>query len=194
MSRLFVKSAEHTWGEDVKTWLNDTTNWSNEDFAAVRDSESNFLTIQQSWVEQRNWSVNYPVSALGAGMQRDIQAAFDAIPATDPDPVASGFHRLTGTTGVRAGRYAALASCAMGYNAQLTRSMLGHSFDVGVGAGGALSKLVHRPTGTVLANSSKLLGQLEYRTYDLSSYKVRGGCPIPWLKPCLRSSCIDVVR
>ena len=77
MSRLFVKSAEHTWGEDVKTWLNDTTNWSNEDFAAVRDSESNFLTIQQSWVEQRNWSVNYPVSALGAGMQRDIQAARD---------------------------------------------------------------------------------------------------------------------
>ncbi len=63
-SRLLLKNGEHTWGEDVKTWLHDVTNWPNTMFEAARNA-SNFMTIEGSWDEQRAWGIDYALQVCG---------------------------------------------------------------------------------------------------------------------------------
>ena len=99
-------------GEDVKTWLNDTTNWSNNDFATVRDTASNFLTIQQSWLEQRNWGVDFPVQALGDDpLAATMKAEFADAVAVAPNPVALGFTQTPLDTVFTTKLYVAGAPC-----------------------------------------------------------------------------------
>jgi hypothetical protein len=62
-TRLFLKNGEHTWGKDVKKFLNDTQNWWNEQFSAMK-GEPNFIDIVESWKEQRRWGIDYPLEAL----------------------------------------------------------------------------------------------------------------------------------
>jgi hypothetical protein len=62
-SRFLVKIAEHTWGMDVKTFLADSTNWKNADLERNRHTAKNFLTIQNSWFEQRSF-IDMAVEAL----------------------------------------------------------------------------------------------------------------------------------
>jgi hypothetical protein len=56
----FLKNGEHTWGEDVKLFLNDTKNWYNEDFNAVKH-QPNYDAIINSWREQRMYGFDYPL-------------------------------------------------------------------------------------------------------------------------------------
>ncbi len=51
---LLVKIAEHTWGLDIKTFLHDFVNWSNQLFEQNRN-QSNFLNCELSWDEQRQY-------------------------------------------------------------------------------------------------------------------------------------------
>lgn len=44
-SRLLLKNGEHTWGEDVKTWLHDVVNWNNSLFEEARNA-SNFIQVR----------------------------------------------------------------------------------------------------------------------------------------------------
>ena len=77
-SLLFLKSGEHTWGKDVKTFLHDTTNWSNAEFQSVL-SEPNFQDIIASWVEQRLFGIDYPLkliqdTVLGESIQESLDS------------------------------------------------------------------------------------------------------------------------
>ena len=62
-SRLLIKNGEHTWGKDVKTFLHDTTHWSNAEFQSVLN-DSNFQDMVNSWIEQRFWGLDYAIEVL----------------------------------------------------------------------------------------------------------------------------------
>jgi hypothetical protein len=76
-TRQFLKNSEHTWGKDVKKYLNDTVNWYNYQFNAVKDTEPNFIDIVNSWKEQRRWGIDYPLEVvqnhpLGERIRREL--------------------------------------------------------------------------------------------------------------------------
>lgn len=49
-----MKSEEHTWGEDVKTYLGDWAHWSNAEFhQQLAEENSSYVTIINSWYDQR---------------------------------------------------------------------------------------------------------------------------------------------
>jgi len=60
-NRWLLLVAEHTWGMDEKTWLNDHENYTAEKFHAAR-VQPNFKTFESSWVEKRA----YPQLAVNA--------------------------------------------------------------------------------------------------------------------------------
>ena len=64
-SSFLLKYGEHTWGKDIKTFLHDSTNWSNEKFHAVKGNTSNYQDVVNSWIEQRDWPIKYAIEALG---------------------------------------------------------------------------------------------------------------------------------
>ena len=63
-SRLLIKNGEHTWGKDVKKYLNDWTNWDNKAFKSHLSTPP-FQDMVNSWVEQRLWGIDYALEALG---------------------------------------------------------------------------------------------------------------------------------
>lgn len=74
--------AEHTWGLDVKTFLNDWENYAPEEFAAVRH-QPNFQLMEESWREQRG----YLQSAL-EGLPAELAAeAQQQLAALQPQPL-----------------------------------------------------------------------------------------------------------
>ena len=78
-SLMLLKSGEHTWGKDVKTYLHDTTNWTNAEFHAVQNDGS-FVDMVNSWIEQRMWGASFPVELLGDHPLRvAIQTAIDSM-------------------------------------------------------------------------------------------------------------------
>jgi len=60
---LLAKLPEHTWGMDVKTFLADSTNWSNQQFQKAKNG-SNFQLIVNSWIEQRAY-ISAAINSLG---------------------------------------------------------------------------------------------------------------------------------
>ena len=68
MYRSLLMVPEHTWGLDEKTWLNDTANFSREDFSAARIGEK-FLHMEESWAEQRAY-VTAAAEALPDGNEK----------------------------------------------------------------------------------------------------------------------------
>ena len=62
-SWMMLKNGEHTWGKDVKTYLHDIKNWSNEQFHSVVNL-SNFQDMIKSWIEQRNWGIDTAIAQL----------------------------------------------------------------------------------------------------------------------------------
>ena len=62
-SRLLLKYGEHTWGKDVKLYLHDFTNWTNDLFHPIMNYP-NYQAMVYSWFEQRNWALNYSLQAL----------------------------------------------------------------------------------------------------------------------------------
>ena len=63
-SAILLKYGEHTWGKDVKKYLHDFTNWLNPDFQKSLPS-SNYRSMIDSWIEQRDWSIEYALQAIG---------------------------------------------------------------------------------------------------------------------------------
>lgn len=61
---LVIKNGEHTWGKDVKKYLNDWTNWDNKAFKSHLSTPP-FQDMVNSWVEQRSWGIDYALEALG---------------------------------------------------------------------------------------------------------------------------------
>ena len=63
--RASLQVPEHTWGPDVKVYLNDYDNWSNELFEAVRGSE-NYNVMEAAWTRQRSYT-RWALEALKDG-------------------------------------------------------------------------------------------------------------------------------
>lgn len=66
-TRLALKAGEHTWGLDVKSYLKDDLNWTNElfDRAAVDPGvRDEYSVMTDSWARQRDWGVNIPLATL----------------------------------------------------------------------------------------------------------------------------------
>jgi hypothetical protein len=137
---------------DVKTFLHDTTNWSNDLFQAAIN-QSNFQTIIASWVEQRAYAFDYALGALPTDhpLYAPLQDAIGlAYPPSMPNPNAPGWEPQIPGTIYTAGRY------ELAFDPQT----------------GALSHLLDAVTGQTWANgaSNELLGYLEYHTYDQTVY------------------------
>jgi hypothetical protein len=106
-----LKCGEHTWGADVKSFLHDTTHWSNVELRAqlANASATNFAYVLATWNEQRAWCVDYAIAALGnhplaAGV---AAAAADLHPdaAAPPPPASLGFVSLAPGSAYNAGRW-----------------------------------------------------------------------------------------
>lgn len=63
-SSFLLKYGEHTWGKDIKKYLKDTYNWTNEAFHLIRYVSPNYADVVDSWIEQRIWAIEYALEAL----------------------------------------------------------------------------------------------------------------------------------
>eukprot|EP00048_Salpingoeca_helianthica_P000809 m.44110 g.44110 ORF g.44110 m.44110 type:complete len:172 (+) comp10867_c0_seq1:482-997(+) len=101
-ARLFLKNGEHTWGRDVKSTLTPRavlrSNWSNDEFHKLVLTSPEYVTLADSWREQRHWGLQAPLQALGSHpLARQIAAAWDALrPQGLPD--LTGFTRSLPST------------------------------------------------------------------------------------------------
>ena len=78
-STMLLKSGEHTWGKDIKTYLHDTTHWHNAEFHAALN-DSNFVDVVNSWIEQREWGLTFPLKLLDKHtLRQTIHRALDAM-------------------------------------------------------------------------------------------------------------------
>jgi hypothetical protein len=155
-TRFFLKNQEHTWGEDIKTYLHDTTHWSNADLqTALASNLSNFNAILASWHEQRAFGLDYALGALPTGhpLRAAVEAAWAELapPAAPPNPAGDGWTAATPGKPYTVGRYTL-------------------AFD---GATGAVSSLIDAGTGAVWASAAgdgSSLGLVEYQTYSVDDY------------------------
>jgi hypothetical protein len=88
-SRQLQKNLEHTWGISVFHYGNlQNSNWTNEEFHAdLAANNSNLDYFVQSWIEQRNYGVHYPLEALTQGghpLAAKIEAEFIRMEPTIP--------------------------------------------------------------------------------------------------------------
>ena len=74
--------AEHTWGVDIKTHLQDETAWDRPAFETARASDKRFAYTEQSWAEQRGY-ITTALDALGPEDRAAADAALAelAVPA-----------------------------------------------------------------------------------------------------------------
>jgi hypothetical protein len=84
MTRRLMLVAEHTWGLDEKTHLQDWSHYEKTVFVRAR-SGANFRKMEASWKEQREYLVE-AVKALGQlPLKKDAQAALTRVEPTAPD-------------------------------------------------------------------------------------------------------------
>ena len=97
-TRLMLKGIEHTWGRDVKSNLVDNVDWENSAFEAARTTgvdHQQFQILEQSWWEQRDWGINFPIEPLkraNHSLYHLIQKQFDDL--TPKIPKTSGMRRV----------------------------------------------------------------------------------------------------
>eukprot|EP01116_Phalansterium_solitarium_P018609 TRINITY_DN499_c0_g1_i1.p1 TRINITY_DN499_c0_g1~~TRINITY_DN499_c0_g1_i1.p1 ORF type:complete len:799 (-),score=301.91 TRINITY_DN499_c0_g1_i1:735-3131(-) len=149
-TRLMLKNGEHTWGRDVKSNLQDNTNWANPDFEFARTQGPNraqYGILEQSWWEQRQWGIDIPVGALQAAghpLYSLVESEFGQLVPQLPNPSAAGYTLVTNVSG-------SVFTCGA---VQL-------SFDATTGAVNGLH------VGTQQwASATRTLGSLDYRTYS----------------------------
>ena len=96
-TRFLLKCGEHTWGKDIKTFLHDTENWTNQQLQQMlAKGAPNFVDIVASWQEQRDWCITYALGALPPShpLAQPLAAALADLtpPPSQPSPTAgSGF-------------------------------------------------------------------------------------------------------
>ena len=158
-SRLLLKGAEHTFGADVKQLLRysdpinggEYFNWTNSDLTAfLTTNNSDYFTLVQSWIEQRAWAIDIPLSALPSSHPIVQQAAteFAAILPPHPLPTPTDYQPYT---------------VAVGETVSLSVGWLNVTFS---GDRGTIVGLVDRRTGRQYAGPDNELGALWYQTFD----------------------------
>ena len=156
-TRLALKNGEHTWGKDVKSFLHDTNNWTNEQLQSqLAKNASNFFDIVNSWVEQRAWGITYALESLtGHPLGTDLQAAYDSLRPSGP-PDTAGFTSFSAGNLYIAGRWSL-------------------SFDA---ATGGIDTLIDSITGTTWASKKSdgsLLAWPHYLTLSADDYSIFTG-------------------
>ena len=150
-SRSLLMVPEHTWGLDVKTHLDDWTNYGREPFDAARQ-RPNFQKMETSWAEQRVY-VSDAVAALGAvaaldatALRAEAEAALAALVPSRPD--------LAG--------FVLIADPAQTFD-------IAH-FRVAFDVRGALTRLRERSSRLEWASTEHPLGLLCYELFSQSDY------------------------
>ncbi len=69
---------EHTWGLDIKSHLGDDVHWSREELDELRKTQPNFIKVEESWKEQRNY-LDAALQALPVEKQREAAADLAAL-------------------------------------------------------------------------------------------------------------------
>ena len=82
-SKPLLMIAEHTWGVSIGPHLQDTKNLSNAAFRRVRH-RGTFRSCEASWQEQRDYLEDASNAAAGAGLQSELEAAWQAIETQRP--------------------------------------------------------------------------------------------------------------
>ena len=85
--RRLLLAAEHTWGTDTKTYL-DNDHYRPADLATVSD-EPGYIVMKTSWQEKRK-DILDGIACLPARLRRDALSALSTCAATVPD--ATGMH------------------------------------------------------------------------------------------------------
>ena len=158
-SRLLLKFGEHTWGSDVKQLLrysdpllqSEYYSWTNDNLTHFLDSNnSDYFTLVQSWVEQRRWALDIPLSALPAShpiLPRAAAAFADISPPLSP-PNTDGY---------------TARSIEPGQVAVLTVGRLNLSVE---GEHGRIVGLQDGVSGMRWADPEHPLGEVWYQTFD----------------------------
>ena len=156
-SRLLLKGAEHTWGSDVKQLLRysdpvngvEYFNWTNADLNSfLSTNNSDYYTLVQSWIEQRAWAIDIPLSALPPSHPIVQQAAIEFATIRPP-------HTLPKLTDYNSIEVSDMVTLNVGW--------LKISID---GDRGTIVGLVDSRTGQQYAGPDNELGALWYQTFD----------------------------
>lgn len=151
-SRPLLLVAEHTWGLDEKLAFPDVETYEAGAFATLRQGPA-AARFEASWAEQRAY-LDQAVAALG---DRPVLEREALVALADLHPVPADRSGWRPLPPAGDGGGAALVTTAR--------------FEVGVDpATGALSRLIERAGGRVLADHAHLLGRFRYRTFDGDDY------------------------
>lgn len=154
-TRLALKNGEHTWGKDVKSNLKDNAHWSNADFAWARTQgpdAGQYGILEQSWWEQRDWGITYPLEALSDArhpLLDLVQYQLSSLVPHIPDPPSEGYAPVPDTAQIFT-----VGDFHIGFNSST----------------GALHYLKNTKTGQVYADGESPLFEYVYRTYSQDDY------------------------
>ena len=130
VANYILKCGEHTWGTDVKSFLHDTTHWTNAALrAALAANLPNFNATVSTWLEQRRWCVDLAIAAAaGTPLAAPLAATLADLrvgAATPPPPRALGFAPLAPGAPFDAGRFRVGFDAATGAVATLVDGATG---------------------------------------------------------------------
>jgi len=152
-STKLLLMAEHTWGADQKSFWPDTTHWSADDLARVRNDPATEF-FESTWAEQRSYLADFESLLRSEGRVDLADAAHEALSAAVAQrPSVEGMVPIDLST---VGR--------------------GPTIDLGGwrltvdSANGWLSGCID-PAGRSLASAEHPLGQLRFRTYDAEDFE-----------------------
>ena len=91
-TRFALKLGEHTWGGDKKRNLFDDYSWKNVDFEKARakgsKNSSQYLNLESTWWEQRQWGVTILMETLLANqhpLAKKLMKGFNDLQPKTPD-------------------------------------------------------------------------------------------------------------
>jgi len=153
-SRLLIKNGEHTWGKDVKTYLNDWVNWDNKVFYDHLKT-SPYQNMTASWIEQRSWGIAYALEALrDHPLLKDIQLELDTL-LFDGHVSTSGYSLETNPSTI--------------FTLPVDGGTISIQFDVA--SGNIVMYTDSRVSSESMASRGHPLAQIVYQTFNNNSYR-----------------------
>ena len=138
---------EHTWGMDEKTFLNDFVNYSPQELADMRTTES-CKSFEASWKEQRQYIATAVERLNGTPFYLEAQIALNALVPTYPD--TTGFQNISETESVFETRFFSLM------------------FDSETGS---IIHLINKTSGQTWSSSKNPIGSYFYEVFSEREYE-----------------------
>lgn len=138
--------AEHTWGLDVKTHLNDWQNWDIPQFEVARQPP-NFRKMEMSWLEQREYIDRAIAGLRNEAVRTTLQ---ERLASSEPSmEIGAGYDRVDQRT------------------ASFESARFVIAFDQ---ESGCITQLLHKETNRDWASGGGYLGRIVYETYSSEDY------------------------